>query len=65
MEPVAIIGIVLTALWVVLAFAVGFAAERRGMTPVLWFGIAVFLSPLLAGVLLLAVSDGQRSRPSR
>ena len=64
MEPVAIIGIVVTALWVVLAFAVGFAAERSGMTPVLWFGIAVFLSPLLAAVLLLAVSDGQKPRPS-
>jgi hypothetical protein len=34
------------------------------MTPVLWFGIALFVSPLIAAVLLLAVSDGQRSRPS-
>jgi|KBSMisStandDraft_5_1062788.scaffolds.fasta_scaffold679338_2 hypothetical protein len=65
MDPLALIFIVITALWVVLAFAVAFAAERRGMTPVLWFGIAVFVSPLIAAVLLLAVSDGQRSRPSR
>jgi hypothetical protein len=63
MNPVPAIFIVLTALWVILAFAVAFAAERRGMTPVLWFGIAVFVSPLLAAVLLLAVSDGQRTRP--
>ena len=31
---------------------------------VLWFGIAVFISPLIAAILLLAVSDGQRLRPS-
>ena len=64
MDPLALIFITITALWVVLAFAVAFAAERSGMTPVLWFGIAVFISPLIAAILLLAVSDGQRSRPS-
>jgi len=64
MDPLALIFITITVLWVVLAFAVAFAAERRGMTPVLWFGIAVFISPLIAAILLLAVSDGQRSRPS-
>jgi hypothetical protein len=64
MDPLATVFIVVTALWVVLAFAVAFAAERHGMTPVLWFGIAEFTSPLIAAVLLLAVSDGQRSRPS-
>jgi hypothetical protein len=65
MDPLAPLFITTAVLYVVLVFAVAFAAERRGMTPVLWFGIAVFATPFIAAILLLAVSDGQRSRPSR
>lgn len=45
----------LTIVWVIGAFIVAMLAGRRGRSGVLWFIIAVALSPLLAGLLVLAM----------
>ena len=52
----------LIVLWLVLALGVGIAATRRGRSRVGWFLLAVVISPMCAGPLLLALPDprGQR-----
>lgn len=42
-------------LWFGLAVIIGIAASRRGRSGFGWFILAVFISPLLAGLLLLAL----------
>ncbi len=41
--------------WLTLAVIVGVAANTRGRSPVGWFFLAVVFSPLLAGLLVLAL----------
>ena len=43
------------AIWFFLCVAIGVGAEKRGRNGVGWFVFAFFLSPLIAGVFLLAV----------
>ena len=42
-------------LWIVLAVFVGIAADRRGRGSLPWFALALVVSPLLAGVVLLVL----------
>ena len=46
----------ITVLWPLLSVAVAMYAQRRGQNPLLWFVIALFITPLLAfvGLLLFA-----------
>jgi hypothetical protein len=44
-------------IWLVLTFVIGVAAERRGRSGFGWFLLALFLSPLIAGILLAAFPD--------
>lgn len=48
-------------LWLGLAIIIGVAADRRGRSGFGWFFLAVVLSPLLAGLLLLAMGKPQAS----
>jgi hypothetical protein len=49
--------------WVLLAVAVAVFAARRGRSAVLWFVLALLLSPVL-GLLFLAVSRDLSARPA-
>jgi len=49
--------IVIGIIWLVLTFVIGVAAERRGRSGFGWFLLALFLSPLIAGILLAAFPD--------
>jgi hypothetical protein len=42
--------------WLALAVIVGIAAKTRGRDAVLWFFLAAIISPLIAGLLLLALA---------
>ena len=44
-------------IWLVLTFVIGVAAERRGRSGFGWFLLALFLSPLIAGILLAVFPD--------
>ena len=41
--------------WLALSIIVGIAANTRGRNPVSWFFLSVLLSPVIAGLLLLAL----------
>lgn len=41
--------------WVLLSVAVGFAANTRGRDGMMWFFIALLISPLIAGAMVLAL----------
>jgi hypothetical protein len=56
------IGIIL--FWIGLAIVVGVAANTRGRSGGSWFLLAVIVSPLIAGLLLLALARKQRSPES-
>jgi hypothetical protein len=45
----------LIVLWLVLAVIVGAAANTRGRNPLGWMILAVILSPMLAGLLVLVL----------
>src|SRR3990172_7856940 len=47
-------------LWIGLAIVVGVAANTRGRIGLGWFGLAILLSPLLAGLLMLALPPLRR-----
>ncbi|WP_315759339.1 hypothetical protein [Bradyrhizobium sp. SZCCHNRI2007] len=49
-------------LWLFFAFVVGIAANNRGRSGLGWFLIACVISPLLAIVLVLALSNLRRER---
>lgn len=49
------------AFWMLLAVVVGVAAHKRGRMGFGWFVLAVMLSPLIAGLLLLAVGGAAES----
>lgn len=44
-------------IWVVLAVVVGVAAHERGRSGFSWFLVAVIISPLIAGILLVIFPD--------
>jgi hypothetical protein len=44
-----------TFLWVALSIVVGVAANSRGRNSLIWILLSLFLSPLIAGLLLLAL----------
>ena len=48
-------------LWFAIAIIVGIAADTRGRNGFGWFTIAVLLSPLIAGLLLLALPRVERA----
>jgi len=50
--------------WIALAFIVGVAANTRGRNGFGWFVLAVVLSPLIAGLLVLALPRLQDSSSS-
>ena len=45
--------------WIVFAVIVGVAANTRGRSGLGWFALAVIISPLLSGLLLLALPRGK------
>lgn len=46
------------SVWLILAVIVGIAASRRGRSGLGWFALSVVISPLLAGLLMLALGRG-------
>ena len=50
--------------WVGIAIGIGLLAERRGSSGLIWFALSVFTTPILALLLLLAVTPqgGQSGR---
>jgi hypothetical protein len=44
-------------IWVVLAFVIGVAAQRRDRSGFGWFLLAILLSPLIVGILLAVLPD--------
>jgi hypothetical protein len=55
--------------WIGLSIVVAVAADTRGRSPIAWFIYAIIFSPLLSGLLLLALpnagGDGRLSRGLR
>jgi hypothetical protein len=49
--------IIVAVCWFALAIVVGVAAGGRGRSGVGWFALALILSPLIAGLLLLIPTD--------
>lgn len=49
--------IILVLLWLILAIAIGAAAGQRGRSGAGWFLLAVIISPLIAGLLLVIFPD--------
>jgi hypothetical protein len=49
--------------WLMLCIIVGVAANTRGRVAVGWFLLAVVISPLLAGLLLLALPKKRKAKP--
>src|SRR5258708_2899376 len=50
--------------WLALSIIVGVAANTRGRNPVGWFFLSILFSPLLAGLLVLALpNQGGRFAP--
>lgn len=47
-----IVFIVALVMWIIFAFAVGFYAARRGRRRMLWALLALFISPLIALIIL-------------
>ena len=45
------------ALWIGIAIVVGVGAHGRGRSGFGWFLLAIFLSPLIAGLLLVVLPD--------
>ena len=45
------------AVWLLLAVAVGIYAGRKGRSGFGWFVLALLLSPIIAGIFALVVSD--------
>lgn len=43
-------------IWVGLSAVVGWAASRKNRSGPAWFGLALFVSPLIAGIAILVVS---------
>lgn len=48
----------IAVVWLILAVIVGIAASRRGRSGLGWFFLAAVISPLLAGLLMLALGHG-------
>lgn len=44
-------------LWVVFTIAVAILADRRGRSFVIWFFVALIVSPLLAGIFVLCLTN--------
>ncbi|MFM5205992.1 hypothetical protein ACEUAW_17245 [Aeromonas veronii] len=44
-------------MWLVFAFIVAILANNRGRHPLLWFLLSIVLSPLIAGIALLCMSN--------
>ena len=51
--------VALTA-YLVLVFLIGWVAQQRGQNGALWFLLAVFTSPIVAGLLLLIITSPRR-----
>lgn len=49
--------------WFLLAIVVGVAASRKGRSGFGWFVLALFISPVIAGLLVLLVSDQREPGP--
>jgi hypothetical protein len=47
--------IIIALFWIAFAIIVGVAANTRGRFGFGWFVLAIFLSPLISGLLLLAL----------
>lgn len=53
-------GVVL--LWLAFCVGVGALASSRGRNPVVWFLLAVLISPLLAGIIVLVMKDEKHEK---
>jgi MFS family permease len=63
MDDIAIIvGLIAGVTWIGLLFLVGWVADRRGHSGLLWFTLAMLLTPFVAGLLLVALAP---RRPDR
>jgi len=49
--------------WLIFSVCVALAAGKRGRDAVTWFILAVLLSPLVAGLVLLALPDRRLQSP--
>ena len=56
LEPLAPFIVVGSLLHGSVAVAIGLAAERRGSSGLLWFALSVFVTPVLALILLLILT---------
>jgi hypothetical protein len=46
--------------YVALCFLIGWAADQRRQSGLLWFLLALFTSPIVAGLLLLIIASPRR-----
>lgn len=53
----------LVVLWIALAIAVGMLAGRYDRSGFLWFIIAVLISPLIAGIIVMSIGESGKTCP--
>lgn len=53
---VAAVGVASVVFWIGLAVWIGLTAERHGYNTLLWFGFAIFATPIFALVLLALIA---------
>jgi hypothetical protein len=51
--------------WLIFSIIVGVAAERRGRSGIGWIFLALFLSPLIAAIVLALLPDPRYQRAMR
>jgi hypothetical protein len=49
--------VLILLLWLGIAIVIGVGAKGRGRSGIGWFVLAIFLSPLIAGLLLVVLPD--------
>jgi len=50
-------------IWILLAFAVGAFASHNQRSGILWFILAILISPIIAGTLVLAIGEAGKICP--
>ncbi len=56
----AIFALVSVIAYLLLVFLIGWVAQQRGQSGPLWFLLALFTSPIVAGLLLLIITSPRR-----
>ena len=59
----ALIGLYVFVMWIVLSICCGVVAEEKGRSGFGWFAAAIFVSPLFAILMLIALPEREKRAP--